>query len=63
MNPENIKINIVERYPHVYSYTLPSGYHFEAFGQNYGNMIMGMEELRNIYTVKKDEADTKKNSK
>lgn len=60
INPKNIKIQKIERYPHVFSYILEDGYHFEAYGQNYGNIIMGMDELTNEYIVKKDETNTKK---
>ncbi|MBP5421143.1 MAG: hypothetical protein J6Y78_01745 [Paludibacteraceae bacterium] len=57
-NKQNIKITKTEIYPSIYSYRLPDGWHFESFGNNYGNVVFGAESLDNPYIVKKDEDTT-----
>lgn len=54
-NKQNIKITKTEIYPSIYSYRLPEGWHFESFGNNYGNVVFGADALDNPYIVKKDE--------
>lgn len=43
------------QYEGVYKYVCPSGYHFESFGVNYGNVIWGGKALDNPYVIVKDE--------
>lgn len=57
-NKNNIKITKTEIYPSIFSYRLPEGFHFESYGNNYGNVVFGAEALDNPYIVKKDEDTT-----
>lgn len=61
-NALGVKIEKKEIYNDVFQYILPQGYYFESYGQSYGNIIYGGNELTNFYIVRKYETDTEKNS-
>lgn len=46
-------------YNDVYRYIAETGYHFESYGSNYGQIIYGGDELTNHYIIKKDESNEK----
>lgn len=58
-NEDDIQITKKEIYNTVFDYELPMGWHFEAFGTNYGRHIYGEDILTNHYIVKKDENKSK----
>ena len=52
-NALGVKIEKKEIYNDVFQYILPQGYYFESYGQSYGNIIYGGNELTNFYIVRK----------
>lgn len=52
-----------EIYNSIYEYKADEGYHFESEGCIWGRVIYGGDKLDNYYIIKKDEVNTKENSK
>lgn len=52
-NKYNIPIEKEELYFGVYRYTVPEGYFFESYGNNYGSTIYGSDKLENHYVIRK----------